>query len=60
MGELGDFMGALIIQGVVIIAIVAFLVFLAYDDRRNTRQRDAEDKMKALQQQKEEQEKEKS
>lgn len=42
-------MNVLIFQGVVILAIVLFLAFLAYDDRRNTREREKEDRERAQQ-----------
>ena len=45
-------MGALIFQGVAILVIVVFLAYLAYDDRRNTREREAEDRMRAAEQDK--------
>jgi uncharacterized membrane protein len=40
-------MGALIFQGVAILIIVVFLAYLAYDDRRNTREREEEDRLQA-------------
>jgi len=43
-------MGGVIFQGVVILAIVIFLTYLAYDDRRNTRLREEEDKARLLKQ----------
>ena len=40
-------MGALIFQGVAILIIVVFLAYLAYDDRRNMREREEEDRLQA-------------
>ena len=45
-------MGLLISQGVAILVIVAFLAYLAYDDRRNTREREEEDRIRAAEQEK--------
>jgi uncharacterized membrane protein len=47
-------MKSIIIQIGVILAIVLFLAYLAYDDRRNMREREEEDRARALEQEKEE------
>jgi hypothetical protein len=51
VGIRGDVMKLIIAEIVALVAAVAFLIFLALDDRKNRRLREEEDRQKELQEQ---------